>query len=118
MIVDRNSYPNLHAAFKAIECDNGAHLIGTVYPGERINLNEFKVPDAWAHLVSGAELSLARLKERGDIDLETFVCGEQTEAEAIEVQQGDLAEARILLNDWFNGWQPEDAPFTQRRKTP
>lgn len=111
MIVDREHYPHLRAAFEAIERDNGGHLIGTVYPGERINLDAFDIPDAWAHLVAGADRSLARLKADSETDLETFVVGEQSEAEAIEKRQGDLSEARILLNDWFNGWQPEDAPF-------
>lgn len=111
MIIEHSNYPRLHAAFKAIECDNGGHLLGTVYPGEPIDLEHFKVPDAWSHLVPGAERSLARLEVRDKNDLETFVTGEQSEAEQIERRQGDLAEARILLNDYFNGWQPEDAPY-------
>ncbi len=111
MIINRENYPHVHDAFVAIECDNGAHLIGTAYPGEKINLHTFTIPKAWAHLVSGAELGLARLKATSDSDHETFVRGEQSEAEEIEKRQGDLSEAHILLNDWFNGWQPEDAPF-------
>lgn len=111
MIVDRENYPHLRAAFEAIERDNGGHLIGRIYPGEPVELERFKIPEAWSHLVAGADLALARLKEISEEDLETFVCGEMSEAEAIEQRQGDLAEARILLNDWFNGWQPEDAPF-------
>lgn len=111
MIADSSNYPNLHAAFEAIECDSGGHLLGTVYPGKPIDLDRFKVPEAWAHLASGAERALARLKADSEDDLETFVIGEQSEAEEIERRQGDLAEARILLNDYFNGWQPEDAPF-------
>ena len=111
MIVSRHNYPHLHAAFVQIEQDHGGHLIGTVYPGKKINLEEFKIPEAWAHLVSGAEAGLKRLQETSYGDHETFVNGEQSEAEEIEKRQGDLAEARIILNDWFNGWQPEDAPF-------
>lgn len=111
MIVNHANYPFLHAALKAIECDNGGHLIGTVYPGKRIDLDNFNVPDAWQHLVAGADVALGRLEEESADDYETFVVGEQSEAEAIEQRQGDLAEARILLNDYFNGWQPEDAPF-------
>ena len=111
MIVDREHYPELRAAFAAIERDNGGHLIGTVYPGHRINLDAFTVPEAWAQLVPSADRALARLKAESEADLETFVTGEQSEAEAIEQRQGDLSEARILLNDWFNDWQPEDAPF-------
>lgn len=112
MIVENQNYPHLHAAFKAIECDSGGHLIGTIYPGTPIDLDRFKVPEAWAHLVAGAELALTRLKVTSETDLETFVVGEQSEAEEIEQRQGDLAEARILLNDYFNGWQPEDTPFS------
>ena len=111
MIVTRNNYPDLSAAFRAIEMDNGGHLIGTIYPGERINLNEFEIPAAWEHLTAGADRGLARLKETSAADLETFVNGDMTEAEEIEKRQGDLSEARIILNAWFNGWQPEDAPF-------
>jgi len=112
VIVERSKYPELCAAFAAIERDNGGHLVGTIYPGVPIDLNHFSVPPAWAHLISGAERALARLRLRSEDDFETFVIGEQSEAEAIERRQGDLAEASILLNDWFNGWQPEDAPFS------
>jgi hypothetical protein len=110
MIVTRENFPELRAAFQLIEVDNGGHLIGTVYPGERINFEAFSIPDFWAHLAPAAEAALARLRACGKADLETFVIGEVTEQEAIVVRQGDLAEAHTLLNDWFNGWQPEDAP--------
>lgn len=112
MIVDSKNYPHLHAAFKEIELDSGGHLIGTVYPGTKIDLEHFKVPEAWSHLVAGADLALDRLDGMSNSDFLTFVSGEQSEAEAIERRQGDLAEARILLDDYFNGWQPEDAPFS------
>ena len=111
MIIDRDSYPNLRAAMAEVEMDNGAHLLGTVYPGEKIDLERFRVPEAWQHLVPGAERGLARLMAESLGDFGTFTCGEQAEQEAIMERQGDLAEAHILLNDWFNGWQPEDAPF-------
>lgn len=108
MRVQSQNYPHLHAALKMIECDSGGHLIGTVYPGTPIDLERFKVPDAWIHLVAGANRGLGRLSTA---DFETFVVGEQSEAEAIEARQGDLAEASILLNSFFDGWQPEDAPY-------
>jgi hypothetical protein len=113
MIVERTNYPELLAAFAAIERDNGGHLIGTVYPGKKIDLDHFSIPDAWSHMVPGAERGLARLRSCGEGDWETFVVGEMSEQEAILDRQGDLVEAHILLNDWFNGWQPEDAPFSR-----
>lgn len=111
MIVQRSNYPDLREAFHAIECDSGCHLIGTIYPGQKIDLEQFEVPEAWSHLVAGADRALSRLRLDSEEDFETFVIGEQSEAEEIERRQGDLAEARILLNDYFNGWQPEDAPY-------
>jgi len=111
MIVTTENYPNLLNAFKEIEMDNGGHLIGTVYPGEKIDLEHFKVPEAWAHLIEGAERGLARLAADSHDDLETFLCGDQTEADEIRERRGDLSEAHILIESWFNGWQPEDRPF-------
>ncbi len=111
MQVDDTNYPNLRTAFWSIECNSGGHLIGTVYPGQKMDLDRFKVPEAWAHLVPGAERGLARLKDFCPTDLETFTIGEQSEADEIETRQGDLAEARILLNDYFEGWPAECAPF-------
>jgi hypothetical protein len=118
MIIERDNYPHLRDAFHAIEYDSGGHLIGRVYPGTPIDLERFAVPEPWAHLVAGADRGLGRLQEQGDSDFETFVIGEQSEAEAIERRQGDLAEARILLNDMFNGCQPEDAPFRHKTGCP
>lgn len=103
-IVNSSTFPNLHAAFKEIECDNGAHLIGTVYPGEPIDLDAFVVPEPWAHLLELAEAGLARLRAGGDADWVDFVIGELSESERIRERQGDLEEARKLLNDFFDGW--------------
>lgn len=105
-----STFPQLHRAFKEIECDNGAHLIGTVYPGEPIDLDSFTVPEAWAPLLVPAEAALARLTAGGDADWVDFVLGEFTDSEGIRARQGDLEEARKLLNDWFDGWPVEDAP--------
>lgn len=113
MIVNRDNYPRLRAALASIECNSGGHLIGVVYPGKKIDLENFKIPDEWSHLVEGADRGLSRLDAH---DFETFVIGEQSEQEAIERRQGDLSEAHILLNDYFNGFQPEDAPFMARRQ--
>lgn len=110
VIVDRTSFPTVHAAFVAIEHDNGGHLIGTVYPGKPINLDSFEVPAAWAALLPAAEAGLARLRSLSAADWETFVIGELSEMEAIRDRQGDLAVAQTILNDHFDGWQPEDAP--------
>jgi hypothetical protein len=106
--VSPQTYPNLHAAFRAIEENNGGHLIGTVYPGERINLDSFTVPAAWDKLLPVAEAGLARLCDTEDFS--TFVCGEASDVEAIRVRQGDLDVAQRVLNDYFSGWPTEDAP--------
>lgn len=113
MIVQRSNYPDLREAFHVIECDSGGHLIGTRYPGQKIDMEHFEVPEAWSHLVAAADRVLSRLRLFSEDDFETFVCGEQTDMDVIEKRQGDLAEARILLDDYFNGWQPEDAPFSR-----
>jgi hypothetical protein len=105
--VTGKSFPNLHAAFVAIEQDNGGHLIGTVYPGEPIDFETFRVPDAWEPLLAPAEAGLARLRACSVEDLSTFVIGEETEAEAIQQRQADLNAARLVMNDYFDGWQEE-----------
>jgi hypothetical protein len=103
-IVDSSTFPALHAAFKEIECDNGGHLVGTVYPGTPIDLERFTVPEAWAHLVAPAEAALTRLRALSEDDWSTFITGEFSDGERIRERQGDLEEARQLLNDWFEGW--------------
>lgn len=110
MIITSESFPELRAVFEMIERDNGGHLIGTVYPGDRINFEAFNVPDAWALLLPQAEAGLARLRSQSEDDFETFVNGEESEQAAIFERQGDLAAAQSVLMDYFNGWQPEDAP--------
>lgn len=112
--VTSSTFPQLHRALKEIECDNGAHLIGTVYPGEPIELDSFTVPAAWAHLAAPAEAALARLTAGGDADWVDFVLGEFTDSERIRARQGDLEEARKLLNDWFDGW-PTGGALAWRR---
>jgi len=99
--VTTQSYPRLHAAFRAIEYDNGGQLIGTHYPGEKIDLDTFQVPSAWGPLLAQAEAGLARLDEK---DFETFVVGEHSDQENIRERQGDLTEAHTVLNDYFDGW--------------
>jgi hypothetical protein len=110
LITKASSFPNVHAAFKAIEQDNGGHLIGTVYPGTPIDLDTFGVPDAWGHLLEPAEAGLAGLRRSSEEDWETFVVGECSQQDAIRDMRGDLQEATTILNDYFNGWQDEDKP--------
>lgn len=107
-VITIRTSPALHAAFQLIEVDNGAHLIGTVYPGDKIDLDQFEVPEPWAHLVAPAEAGLARLQAAGPDDWQTFLIGEQSDQDAIRARQGDLDEAHKLLNDWFEAW-PEDS---------
>ena len=40
MIVNCENFPELTRAFAQIEIDAGGHLLGTVYPGEKISLEE------------------------------------------------------------------------------
>lgn len=108
MIVTRDKYPTLAEALLLIECDSGGHLIGRVYPGEAIDLEHFKVPSAWEHLVAGAELGLSHLDS---VEFETFVIGDQDIADKIEKRQDNLSEARILLNAYFDGWPEDETPF-------
>lgn len=117
MIVTRDNYQHLHAAFLEIELDNGGHHVNRIATAQGleapIDLESFFVPEAWSHLVSGAEHGLSKLSADSADDLETFLCGDQDEADTIRKRRGDLDEAHILINSWFNGWQPEDAPFSQ-----
>lgn len=110
MIVNEQNFPLLRGAFAAIERDHGAHLIGTVYPGAPIDLDNFAVPEAWAPLCAPAEAALSRLKAESADDFDAFVSGAQSEQDAIVARHGDLADAHRLINDWFCGWQPEDRP--------
>lgn len=107
-VVTAESHPELHRAFVAIAVDKGDHLIGTVYPGEPTDLNRFEVPEAWAALIPAAETGLGRLHGLNEVpsqDWETFVSGDEDEAAAIRVRQGDLSEAHELLNGYFNHWE-------------
>jgi hypothetical protein len=70
-------------------------------PGEKINLHRFEVPDAWDVLLSRAEAALARLHRVNPYEWETFVIGEQSEAEAVERRFDDLPIARRVLHDYF-----------------
>jgi hypothetical protein len=110
MFVTKGNYPRVRDAFEAIECDSGGHLIGRVYPGKAIDFGRFHVPLEWEHLVPGAERGLHHLVAGSEALWETFVIGDQDEADEIEKQHG-LAEARLLLDGYFNGWPEEDAPF-------
>jgi hypothetical protein len=109
-IVTKDNFPSVCASFRLIEEDNGGHLIGTVYPGERINLEAFEVPDLWEHLVSVADAALLRLKNESPEDWEIFIIGEESHSADIGRRQGDLAEASTLLNAFFDGWETGASP--------
>lgn len=78
----------------AVEEDNGGHLIGTVYPGEPVDLDGFEVPDSHVKLPPAAEAGLARLRADRAEDFETVICGDQDEGLDIIERRGDLAGAR------------------------
>jgi hypothetical protein len=105
MQIDINSHPNLAAALRLIEEDNGGHLIGTVYPGTRIDLSNFHIPTAWEHLVAPAEVGLTRLRTETPADWDIFIIGEYSEMKSITLRQGDLYEAEQLLQAFFDAWQ-------------
>jgi hypothetical protein len=96
-------YPSIHKAMGEIECDNGAHLIGTVYPGEPCNFDVFTLPDGLEPLIADAEKGLARLRADSEDDFNTFLVGEEDDANAIRTTRGDLDAAHQLLNAWFDG---------------
>jgi hypothetical protein len=108
--------PTLHASFLQIITDSGGHLIGTVYPGEKIDIETIKVPAAWGPLIQRADETLTSLRMQDQEEWLTFVIGEQSEQEAIFKKHGNLQEAKTLLTDFFNGWQPEDAPNPKQEK--
>lgn len=99
-MITMENYPKICAAFRLIEEDNGGHLIGTVYPGEPINLYRFEVPSSHEHLVETAEIALSRLSEgHSFVD---FCIGEESEVRKIMLRQGDLEDAQVLLNSYFD----------------
>jgi hypothetical protein len=110
IVVSDHNFPNIRAAFEAIERDGGAHLIGMIYPGAPVDFTAFDVPGEWMPLLAPAEIGIARLRAASGQDFETFVAGGCSEQDAIRDRQGDLSEAQRLLNDFFNGWPMEDAP--------
>lgn len=107
MRVTELSHPEVVRARREIEIDNGGHLIGTVYPGEKIDLEAFEVPLAWESLLKPAELGLFALRMASPEDWKIFLIGDEVAATAIEHRRGDLGEARKLLDDWFNGFDDE-----------
>lgn len=104
--VTSETYPELHRAFLEIEMDNGGHLIGTVYPGTKIDLKCFRVPRKLWGIALEAECALTGLRrDYGEGDWHEFVCGEESAATEIEKRRGDLPQARFILNGFFNGWK-------------
>lgn len=106
-VITNTSHPALAAAMRLIETDNGGHLIGTVYPGKRINLDEFEIPQRWEHFIAPAEVGLARLRAENPADWENVIIGEYSEMKAIILRQGDLYEAEEILQGYFDAWQCE-----------
>lgn len=103
-VITEISHTHIWAALRQIEIDNGGHLIGRVYPGEPVNLNEFQVHGYWPiDRLDRINKALERLRYTSPGWWLTFVCGEETEALEIQRKQGDLAGARVLLDAYFNG---------------
>lgn len=105
LVVTAKNFPQVWAAFRLIQIDSGAHLIGTVYPGDPINLELFEVPDECTHLLTQAEAALDRLLRSSQEEWEEFVMGDYDTAAHIKYRQGDLEEAQQLLNKFFDCWE-------------
>lgn len=108
IVITAVSHPHLRQAFEDLECDGGRHLIGTVYPGPAPDFSSYEVPPPWSRYVDAAERGLARLRECGEDDWDTFISGEQDDMAALVERQGDLAEASMLLNALFDDWPVDD----------
>jgi hypothetical protein len=106
MIITADNFPEIRLAFAEIEMDSGGHLIGTVYPGDPLNLNEFDIPNSCEHLCAPAEIGLKRLRSHSEEEWSTFICGDVDIAEEIISRQGDFEEANTLLNLYFDGFEP------------
>lgn len=113
--INSENYPMLCRALRTIEEDHGGHLIGTVYPGQKIDLDSFTIPEAWEHLIPGAERALVHLMSGSAKLFDDFVAGEQSDQETILANYPALSEAHILIGDWFNGFQDEDKPFRKEQ---
>lgn len=120
--ITRQSHPSILFARQLIEEDNGGHLIGTVYPGDKINFEELKIPgDRWSReCLQAIELALQWVAlVHGDKGIEsglyTFCNGETTETEEFierhhalcraTLPPADLRMAHEFLNDYFNAWE-------------
>lgn len=103
ILVTAQSYPALHAALKMIEVDNGGHLIGTLYPGEKIDLENFQVADMHRDQLDKAELVLAVLKSASAEHFEAFVVGEYACQVLVAEKYLGLSTVHDLLNDFFDG---------------
>ncbi len=105
MNVDATNLPTLYEAFHMIKCDGGAHLIGTLYPGPKTDLDKFKVPDNWVERLPAAEESLNLLRLRhGEEAFETFCIGDVDVADAYFLEIPELEVEQNLLNAFFEDW--------------
>lgn len=105
IVVSEMNYPSVFDAFVGIECDSGAHLIGTVYPGKKVDLTAFEVPGAFTHLLVAADRGLARLSAD---DFETFTIGDQDTMNEIRDRDPDLGAANQLLEAFYYDWDKDE----------
>lgn len=105
-LITKESHPNIAAAFVAVECDNGAHLIGTAYPGERVNLETWEIPAPYDAQVDEVDAQIARIRAAGADIFETWTSGEHYEAIAVTIQF-EAYRAQRFLNAWFDVWTSE-----------
>ena len=96
------SHPNLVTAMRAIEVDNGGHLIGTVYPGNPIDLDRFVVPFDVAHLLAPAERALGNLRTIMPDEFDIFATGEDTERKRIVAANPDIEAADLVIETFYS----------------
>lgn len=117
--ITSETHPYVIHAMRLVEEDNGGHLIGTVYPGDPIDMTRMDVPDGFMEKAHEAEGALKRFVEeqgRGIGDLTemgqpfyTFVIGGENGEEdtlAIISVNPYLQVASDFINLWFNAWEP------------
>lgn len=99
--VDRHNYPAIFLTCCTILQDNG----GVNRDTPDVALLKFLLP---AHPASGFGHMEAALLAIDLEDMNTFACGEDSEAQAIAATDPDLQKLHDILNEWFLAGMPYD----------
>lgn len=117
-LLNRTLHPFILTARQMLEEDSGGHLLGTVYPGRKIDFDTLYVPSSrWTpEQLWNVEAAFKWIaNEHGmtgiDSGLYNFVAGEQGEIERFVEKHKetcpDLPLACKFIDDYFNGWCDE-----------